>query len=283
MIKAIILDVDGVIVGEKPGFNFPWPHAEVMERLKHIKKMGIPISLCTAKPYYAVQKIIDDARLDNIHITMAGGVMIDPIDGVVLEKHPLDPDKAKAVTATYVKNDAYTEIYTVDNYFIQANQACDLTAQHTEVLQKTPIVVTSLIEAIDKHEIVKVLPIARDEHDKTRLDALFAPYTSDLVLSWGVHPFAAPHKFGNITAQGISKRQATTRFAESLGIQSREILGVGDSLADWQFIELCGYAAAMGNASADLKELVATKGRQSCIGKSVDKNGILSIFDYFDL
>lgn len=26
MIKAVILDVDGVIVGDKPGINFPLPH-----------------------------------------------------------------------------------------------------------------------------------------------------------------------------------------------------------------------------------------------------------------
>ncbi len=38
MIKAMILDVDGVIVGEKKGFNFPWPHNDVMARLTKIKQ-----------------------------------------------------------------------------------------------------------------------------------------------------------------------------------------------------------------------------------------------------
>ena len=37
MIKAIILDVDGVIVGEKIGFNSPYPNSKIIERLKSIK------------------------------------------------------------------------------------------------------------------------------------------------------------------------------------------------------------------------------------------------------
>ena len=37
-IKAIILDVDGVIVGEKIGFNSPNPHPDVIEKLKFFEK-----------------------------------------------------------------------------------------------------------------------------------------------------------------------------------------------------------------------------------------------------
>ena len=58
-IKGIILDIDGVIVGEKFGFNFPLPHPDVISALKKIKFNGIFISLCTAKPYFAVMDIID--------------------------------------------------------------------------------------------------------------------------------------------------------------------------------------------------------------------------------
>ena len=35
--KIIILDIDGVIVGEKIGFNSPDPHRDVIEKLKKIR------------------------------------------------------------------------------------------------------------------------------------------------------------------------------------------------------------------------------------------------------
>ena len=60
------------------------------------------------------------------------------------------------------------------------------------------------------------------------------------------------------------------------------MLAVGDSLSDWQFIGLCGYKAAMGNASDELKKLV-TKNQQGSfyIGPDVDNNGIIEILNYF--
>ena len=48
-IKALILDIDGVIVGQKKGFNSPHPHESVILALKKIKKNGTSISLCKQK------------------------------------------------------------------------------------------------------------------------------------------------------------------------------------------------------------------------------------------
>ena len=284
MIKAIIIDVDGVIVGEKIGFNSPYPHPEVIRRLKSIREKGITISLCTAKPHYSVQKIIEDVGLNNLHITNGGGVIIDPIDNIILKKHIIKSSDALKVIEKYLSNDVYTEFYSLEEYFIQENQKSDLTKTHTHILQREPHIVTSLIKEVKKQEIVKIMPIAKNEEDKKRLVSLFEPFKNDLTLSWGVHPVAFPHLFGIITAKGISKKQAVIEIGNTINIKPDEMLGIGDSVSDWQFIEQCGYAGAMGNASEDLKRLVKTKQQGNYfVGKSVDENGILDIFDYFSL
>ena len=99
-IKGIILDIDGVIVGEKIGFNSPSPHPDVISALKQIKSKGIPISLCTAKPHFAIKDIIENAELDNLHITDGGGVIIDPIDNVILKSNIIDSDIANDLLLT---------------------------------------------------------------------------------------------------------------------------------------------------------------------------------------
>jgi hydroxymethylpyrimidine pyrophosphatase-like HAD family hydrolase len=96
-IKAIILDVDGVIIGEKVGFNSPYPNEIVTNAMKTIQNSGIPISLCTAKPHFAIDKIIQDSDLDNVHITDGGGVIIDPIKNIVLKKNIIPTDSAVTV------------------------------------------------------------------------------------------------------------------------------------------------------------------------------------------
>jgi len=284
MIKAIILDVDGVIVGEKIGFNSPYPHPDVINRLKKIRQKGISISLCTAKPHYSIQKIIDDAGLNNLHITNGGGVVIDPIDNLILKKHVINKEQCKKVIKQYLDNAVYTEFYSVNEYFIQESQKSELTKTHIHILQRDPHVVSSLIDEVQKQDIVKIMPIAKNEDDKKCLTELFEPFKNDLTLSWGIHPIALPHLFGIITAKGISKKQAALEIANSIGVKPEEMLGVGDSSSDWQFIESCGYGGAIGNASDELKKLVCSKGKEkSFVGKSVDENGILDIFNYFSV
>jgi len=282
MIKAIILDVDGVIVGEKIGLNSPWPHSKVIKKLKEIKSKGIAISLCTAKPHFSIGKIIKDANLDNLHITDGGGVIINPLKNRIVKKHLIDSQLASQVIELFLKNKVYIEFYTVDDYVIQKNQVCEITKGHAHVLQRKAKIVDFLPKEALKSEITKLMPIAKDEKDKERLIKLFTSFKDQLTLSWGVHPVVLPLQFGIITAPGISKKEGAIAIAKNQKIPFKYFLGVGDSASDWQFIQMCQHGGAMGNASQELKDLVLSKGEKySFIGPTVDKNGIIEILEYF--
>ncbi|MBQ9659045.1 MAG: HAD-IIB family hydrolase [Clostridia bacterium] len=281
-VKGIILDVDGVIVGEKIGFNSPNPHLDVINKLKELRNKGIPISLCTAKPHFSIGLIINDAGLDNYHITDGGGVIINPITKSIVKKHIIDKELAKRVLRMCIDNNIYTEFYTVDNYYIQEDQECDITPKHIHILQAKPVKLTDVVEESANYEITKIMPIARDEEDQERVKELYNNLNINLTLSWGIHPVANPLKFGIITAPGISKKQGAIEISKNMNVPLENILAVGDSTSDWQFIELCGYASAMGNASKELKKLVVEKKEgHYYIGNSVDENGIIEILNFF--
>ena len=283
-IKGIILDVDVVIVGEKIGFNSPNPHIDVINKLRKIRNKGISISLCTAKPHFSIGKIIKDAELNNYHIADGGSVIINPIDNTIVKKHIMDKNKVKDILEMYIDNNVYTEFYTVDNYFIQETQKCDITPKHIHILQDNPVILKDIANESLKYDVTKIMPIALDEEDKNRVTELFEKkMNTGLTLSWGIHPVANPLKFGIITAPGISKKQGAIEIANNMNVPLENILAVGDSTSDWQFIELCGYGAAMGNASEKLKEYVKTKQEgHFYIGGDVDENGIIKILNYFE-
>lgn len=283
-IKGIILDVDGVIVGEKIGFNSPNPHDDVINKLKQLRTEGISISLCTAKPHFSIGEIIKKAGLDNYHIADGGSVIINPINNTIVKKHILDKNIVKQILEVYIKNGVYTEIYTVDNYYIQKSQENDITPKHRHILQENPVMLDNIVEESVKYDVTKIMPIALDEEDQVRVTKMFEEMNTGLTLSWGIHPIANPLKFGIITAPGISKKQGAIEISKNMNIPLENILAVGDSTSDWQFIELCGYGAAMANASDKLKELVKTKEKNHhYVGnKTVDENGILEILEYFE-
>ncbi|MFH1506203.1 MAG: HAD hydrolase family protein [archaeon] len=283
-IKGIILDIDGVIVGSKMGINSPSPHPDVVSALKKVKSKGIFISLCTAKPQFAIRDIIEDAGLDNLHITEGGGVIIDPIDDVVLKTHFIDPKNAINLLDFCLKNNIYVEFYTITDYFIQKSQSCDITSKHFDVLQQKAKEVYSLLEAARENKITKIVPIAKDEEDKKKFIEILKPFEKDLMINWTVHPLVLPLQFGIITAKGISKKNGAEEIVNAAKVKFDEMLGVGDSISDWRFIQFCGYGATLENAKNDLKEHILSKGKEfSYVGPSVDKNGIIDVFKNFDL
>lgn len=281
MKKMIILDVDGVIIGEKKGVNTPHPHPDVMEKMRTIRANGIPVVLCTAKPAFAIEYEVKEACLDNPHIADGGGLLVDNT-GKVYEKYILEKGLAKEIIQTLLEKKVYTEVYTADDYIIQADQEGDITDKHAFVLQRRPQVVNSLLEFCDTHEVSKIMQVVADESWKPFGDNVFSPFKEKSTMVWAIHPPIIPLQFGIITALGISKPQGATNIAKILDVPLENILAVGDSTSDWKFMSLCGYAGAMGNATDELKKLVKTKGADKyMIGGHVDDNGILDILDWY--
>ena len=248
-----------------------------------MRNKGISISLYTAKPHFSIGNIIKEAGLDNYHITDGGSVIINPINQSIVKQHILDKELIKQVLKVYIENNVYTEFYTTQHYYIQKDQENKITPQHKHILQEEVVRMSDIVEESVKHEITKIMPVALDENDKVRVEKMFEELKIGLTLSWGVHPVANPLKFGIITAPGISKQEGAIEISKNIGIPLENILAVGDSTSDWQFIKMCGYGAAMQNASDKLKELVQTKDANhfKISQKSVDENGIIEILDYF--
>ena len=285
MIKAIILDVDGVIIGEKIGYNSPHPHPDIIAVLKKVREKGIAICLCTAKPYYSISEEINQPNLHKPHIADAGAVIIDPIDKIIVEKHVMDKDLVKEILQALRDAGVYVEFYTVDDYFIQKDNVSEITKKHIHILQREPVLLTDAVKESGNYEITKIMPIAADNEDKKRVSDVLEKFNSKASISWGVHPVALPLQFGIITAMGSSKKEGAEAIVKSMGISFDDVLGIGDSTSDWKFIQLCGYGATLSNGTDELKELIKGKGDGKCFvsNGSVDENGLLEILKKFSL
>ncbi len=282
MIKGVILDVDGVLVGDKEGYNWPSPHPDIIKALESLRAQGFVISLCTGKGTFAIREIVERAHLDNLHIGDGGAVIIDFLNKQIIEKHTIPSSVAKKIVQTYHDEGIYLELYTTEGYFVEKASVCGITEKHSAILYREPTIVDSLDDIVTTLEIVKIMPVAKNEEQKKRIIERFGEYMHQLTLQWGVHPTALPLQFGIITLQGISKSHAAQIISQTTRVPLDQMLGIGDGLSDWGFMKLCGYAGAMGNASRELKELV--NGRDTgYIGRSVNDNGVLDIMKHFSI
>src|SRR5260221_3580759 len=134
MIKAIVTDVDGVIVGDKHGVNFPLPNSVISEKLKALHKHGMPIILCTAKFNYSIKDIIQQADLRNPHITDAGALIIDPLNDKIIKKAVFDKALARSIVEKLISNGFYTEVYGIEAYYLQKDHVSEFTEKRIKIL-----------------------------------------------------------------------------------------------------------------------------------------------------
>jgi len=281
-IKAIISDVDGVMVGKRDGFNFPLPHKEVLSKLEHTSAHGIPIVLCTAKFGFAIKQIAVQAKLHNPHITDGGAVVIDWLAGKIISQQSIDKGTVAACLKSSLEQNIYTELYTANTYFVQASQNSDFTERRSRVLQASPKIVESLVSIAQTQDIIKIINFSEGERDIPKLEANVEKLSGAVNYIWTQHPFLKPRRPMVITAPGVSKQHAVQEVADYLEIPFSSILGIGDSEADWSFMQLCGYVATIGEDGGRLQELSRAKGEgQYYLAKPVDDHGLLEAMRYF--
>ncbi len=288
MIQAVVLDVDGVIVGDQEGVNFPHPHGEVIECLKRVRQKGIYVSLCTGKPAFAIKKIVNGAYLNNMHIVDGGAAGIDPIEKQVSFKYVIGKEKVLLLAHFYQRNNIFMEFHTGDEYILSKTQVNEQTKGfirlHINVLEKKPEIVddNSLLR---KKDIVKIILMARDAEQKRFISETFQhQFAQDLELNWTMNPSLLNWKVGLVTLKGVSKRKGVENISKYLNVPLDNILGIGDTMIDWSFIEICGYGGTMANASEKLKDLVLQKGkRYGFVGRGVNENGVIDVLKHFGL
>ncbi len=283
MIKALVLDIDGVIVGDQPGFNMPLPHPIVLARLSKVFASGIPVCLSTGKGRYAVQPVAEAAGLATLHSADNGALIVQGTECSVVKEHQIPPETVLELITYLQQYIDYIELYTADDYFLQKNSANTLTDRHTEILKKSPILVDDLKTCVQGKTIVRVTGISDNGAKIESASKHATQFATSLHLTTTSHPYLDPQKILLWTPVDISKESALYEISDYIHIPPEEILGVGDNMQDWQFIKDCGYKATLANASEELKECIRGAGDGGFIAPSVNDHGIIAILDHFEL
>ena len=282
MIKAIVLDIDGVIIGNLPGINFPFPSLKVSEALKKIHDNGIPISFLTGKTTFAAWKNISKLGIDNPHIADGGAVIFNPIQNKIIKKEVLKFENIIKLLNLLGK-DAYVNIFTTEDYYLIKSAVNEYTNKYENFIGRSPILVNDFSQLINKEEISKINISSFNNIDKEKINDVLEGLSDLFNFSWSSGPNTGDVKTAVVTSKNASKKLGVKYLAEFLNVDPDEVLGVGDTIHDWDFIEICGYKGVMGNGTEELKSKLDKNEKRDFIGGHINEDGIIDIFKKFDL
>lgn len=244
MIRAVILDLDGTLIGRDETFT---PR---VARAVSLVRERAAVVIASGRESANVARFARLLGLSRPQISDGGAVILDPGSGRFLWTAPLPPDLAWEVV---------TSLHSAGTAFIAT-------------LPDGPAYSPA---AVNGRQIIRVSALDLDEAGAGRLLAqlearaglnavkVFLPYNG----LWAV----------DVTASGVDKAAATSILAGMMGIDLSQAVAAGDSFNDLTLLQSCGLAVAMGGAPQELKDAA------DYVAPTVEEDGLAVALEDFVL
>ncbi len=248
--KSLLLDVDGTLVPVGPNTI---PSEKVIESLKQAKKT-VRVSLVSGRCLDWLTEIFKVLDLTDPCIINGGSQIIDPKTKKILWERPINKEDVGKVLRI-VERDKIPFVVS-DNGVEYANPSQDefgnplaIKLSYFDSKEKSDrcLEILRTISGISAHKT-----FSWDKDRKYRMDIY-------------------------ITHKEATKHQAAQELARILGIDTSEMIGVGDARNDVPLLNACGLKIAMGNADHKLKI------GAHYIAPTVDEDGVAHVVEKFIL
>lgn len=244
--KALILDLDGTTIpNSKKGMPSDKVRISIAQACKKVH-VGIATSRC----YTITHHIIDHLSLSGPSILSGGGkVMMFPEKEIVFQR-PIANKDVKAVCSVLGK---------FDKRFYICDDDIDMQYKESYIPNKVYQIFKTRVSPSEADEIIKKLNN-------------ISTIATHRIPDW------TPGKFSiTINHAEATKQHGIFEVAKILGIETHEIIGVGDGYNDFPLLMACGLKVAMGNAVDDLKAIA------DYVAPSVDEDGVADVIEKYIL
>lgn len=223
--KALFLDVDGTTVVHGLD-NLPSPR--VTEAVKRAMEKGISVSLATSRPPRSVFHIIEHLGLNGYCVLSSGSQIYDPKTRNIIMQKEFPMSSMRQIVAAAREYNSQLSIYDGENEFVYDGKHLPKKVLGTYFPKLAPTVLQDITTRLIG---VKGIALHRMESWEPQYECL------------------------DIVSVEASKLHGIVEVSRLTGIETHEIIGIGDGYNDFPLLLACGLKIAMGNAVPELKEI----------------------------
>ncbi|GMR19837.1 MAG: hypothetical protein BMS9Abin36_0432 [Gammaproteobacteria bacterium] len=243
-IKYIFFDIDGTLLNRQGQVS-----QAVANELHRIQGLGIGTAIASGRPYFACRHLIKQFSLGGPGVFYSSALVYDSNRDQELYSEVLASNDVQNIIQQAERNNIYYELYTRDNYFIQQEHPYASVQEHYLKQRAQPCLIKELIRT---HKIYKVVLTINEKSQKEDL--------RELKIALPQFTFAdaqgAEHKeilFSNITGPRATKSRAFESVLDYLRLTPEQVMAIGDSDSDKDFITMAGTGVAMGDSPDEVK------------------------------
>ncbi|HMM69275.1 MAG TPA: Cof-type HAD-IIB family hydrolase [Gudongella oleilytica] len=261
-IKLIAIDMDGTLLNRQNLLT-----GRTREAIEMAKKKKIEVVIATGRVLKSAIHYSKELGLESYIAACNGAVVVDKDLNKVIDR-PISRRDIERVMKTGQRMGIYFHFYNEDTFFTKTyvKEIVDYYTPTTERLKGQSIDIKlygSSDEIINNKQlkIYKFLFIDKDQDKLIKLRKNLESLESvELSKSWRDNL--------EVMDKGVSKGSAVKLLCERLGINSDEVMAIGDNENDLSMIKFAGVGVAMGNAEDMVKE------QADFITSSNDEDGV---------
>ncbi|MTI46282.1 Cof-type HAD-IIB family hydrolase [Sporosalibacterium faouarense] len=236
--KLVALDMDGTLLDD---------NLEISKKNKdsiiNLVNKGTHVILATGRTFKAASFYAKELNLDIPIITYNGSLIKEVITEKILYSRHISNNVAREILKVGEELDVYIKVYIDDVLYIEGEveEAVSFSRNHRIDYK----VIGKLSENINKDPYMIVF---KDDTRKINKIIEYLKKSKDLPVSFTL---STPNSL-EIMDKGVSKANALEYLTNKLGIQSNEVIAVGNSLNDYEMISWAGLGIAMKNSDKQL-------------------------------
>ncbi|MEX2543258.1 MAG: HAD family hydrolase [Trueperaceae bacterium] len=249
MIPLLVLDLDGTVIGSDGDVR-----QCVWDAVERAQAAGVKLAACTGRPDAGVAHRVA-ARLGprNAHVFQSGALISDP-SGNTLHVAALREAAVLQLVEHARELGFALELYTPTHLYVE--RRTPITEAHARMIG-----VTALVR--DLREVGRIEPVIRGQwvvnHQERALVEEIV--LSGAQISSATSPALPDTAFVSVTRSGVSKGSAVKLLAETLQVDLKDVMAVGDSEGDLPMLEAVGRPMVMADAPESLRDSYPTLAR----------------------
>lgn len=243
--KLLVIDIDGTLLDKDGTIS-----TENREALARVMAQGIPVSLSTGRATLAAKRIIDQLSLDGYHVFFDGALVCNLEEGKEVYAEPVDKMVVKQAVEFTRANKVNLDFYSATRYFIERETwASDIRRRFFG----TEPAIIDFNNLWQQERIIKGTLTVRTPEERAEADRFYLQFKDSLCFSWTKTPAYPEVDFINAVAPDVSKGKALEALTAFLGIDTAEVMAIGDGANDISLLTSAGLAIAMANAPDEVK------------------------------
>jgi Cof subfamily protein (haloacid dehalogenase superfamily) len=241
-IRMVAIDLDGTLLNRSKQVS-----DQTVRALRCLPGSNVRVVIASARPPRSVRGFYRALGLDTLQINYNGALIWDEPAGRAVFHRPMDPFVVQRIVALArdLFDDVLVSCEILDRWFTDRHDQTYTT--ETGRLFKPDVVAP--VREICSQPVTKLMLLGAPEM-LTRLAPVLAERFADDVTI--LH---ADEDLLQVMDKRVGKAAALQKVAEIYGIDTEEIMAIGDAPNDVGMLQLAGVAVAMDNAHALVKKV----------------------------